>query len=324
MELPAEVEKLYKDYFDELYRKTGDPYSKEEITFDVYQHYLSNITNFIKKRHNSLDKYIEYLNDRTKDVHRNSSLDYKELKRFLFIGWNTEYLVRMNDNIQNVEFTRINNQWKPIQVYYSIYSLAESAAYAIFNQKMENHTKCLNVMSDYLINTNIEPWNYYFSGFNGNKKVVGTITPGNFPNGIVIPNSLKRDNVSETEVMALCIRAEHRHRIEEYKKPKNGGVYKYMYAPKPTSLLHFFYRLRIKSNYKNAEVFLARAPDLIITDFSKNLTSINILMNVLMEVLIAKRIGKDNLILLMAEFKKLYVNEAVVSRRAKYYANLIT
>jgi hypothetical protein len=307
--------------FDEsLYWATDIPEKADEVAFDIYENYLESTINLIKIRYRT--KFITAMVTYTKDIKPNTSLSIDYIKRFLFLGWNTECLVKINDAIPDVDLLRVNNQWKPIQVYYSIYSLCEAAYYSLTTQKLESHSKCLKAMSEYLSKKPFQPWSYTFTGYLGNTKKPRTIKPNNFSDGIVIPNSLKRKDISDEEVLACCLQAEHRNRIEDYKRSKKGTL-KYMYDPGNTSLLHFLYRLRIKSTYKNVGIFLARAPDRKISSFSKNLTSVCTYTNVLFEILIARRIGKKQMLEVMQEFAKKHKNTKPIADRLENYRILL-
>lgn len=303
--------------FDEsLYRITGRPENKEEIGFDVYENYLSNIIELIETTYKN--RFLLNAIKNTENMKQNTSISPDYLKRFLFLGWNTECLVRINDVRSDIELLRVNNQWKPIQVYYSIYSLCEASNYSLTLQKLESHSKCLRQMSEYFAKTSFRPWSCSFKGYSGNKRIPSTILPINFSQGINIPNSLKRQGITSEEALACCLKAEHNHRINDY-KPKKGQTLKYLYDPKNTSLLHFLYRLRIKSNYKDVGVFLANAPDEKIASFSKNLTSICSYTNALNEIIIARKIGKTSMLKIMNEFIKKHQNTTPIEKRLKIY-----
>lgn len=303
--------------FDEsLYRVTGRPEDNDEIAFDVYENYLSNIIEFIRTTYRN--NFFPYVIKETSDIKVNSLISTDYLKRFLFLGWNTECLVKINDIRSDIDLLRVNNQWKPIQVYYSIYSLCEATNYSLTLQKLESHSKCLRQMSEYFTKTPFKPWRCSFTGYSGNKKIKSTISPINFSENISIPNSLQRAGITSEEVLACCLRAEHKHRINDY-KPKKGQTLKYLYDPKNTSLLHFLYRLRRKSNYEDVGIFLANAPDEKIANFSENLTSICYYTNALNEIVILRRIGKPLMVKIMSEFVRKHQNTTPIEKRLNIY-----
>ena len=312
------------DWTKSFYRITGHPERPDELRFDVYEYYLENWVDFINQKYKNFDNYIKFVIDKTRTVQGRKNIDTSYLKRFLFIGWNTEYLLSYNDKGANTDILRINNQWKPIQAYYSVYSLAESAIYCL-DSKTENHSICLKKISEYLVNKNglksLEPWTFAFTGYHGNKNVPRTINPINFPPRLTIPNALKRIKISPIESIACCLQAEHCNKIDEWKKPK-GGVYKYKYNPGLTTIFHFLYRLRIKSNYKDAELFMVEAPDEKIKTFSNNLTFLVASTNALLEILIIRKLGKKKFLELTETFLKKNKGAQIGKRLDYYKANL--
>lgn len=312
------------NWIKSFYKVTGYPEDPNEIRFDVYEYYLENWVSFIKQKYNEFDDFVKFVVNKTKRIQGKKDIDSRYLKRFLYIGWNTEFLLSYNDTNFDTEILRISNQWKPIQAYYSVYSLAEAAIYCL-DSKAESHSSCLKRISEYLVRKSnikdIKPWGLAFEGYKGNKRVSRTISPINFPPGLSIPNALKRKNVSPLESIACCLRAEHRNRIDEWERPK-GAVYKYKYDPGLTTFLHFLYRLRIKSNYKDVELFMVNAPDNKIKSFSDNLSFLVKFTNGLLEMLIIRRYGKKGFIKLAGNF--LEKNEdAHIKERVKYYQNYI-
>ena len=310
------------DFGESLYRVTGKPLLGEEIAFDVYANYLNNWVSFIESRYKNYDYFIYDALAKTTKIQGNRGLDIEYIRRFLYLGWNTEDLVSVNDkNISSSDIIRVNNQWKPIQVYYSIYSLSEAAAYSLVNVKTESHSKCLNNVSLFLKKINIPPWNMGFTGYLGNRKITTSISPINFTPTIRIPNSLTRVSANAEEIIACCLRAEHRNRIREHERAKNE-CFKYLYDPGFTTIFHFLYRLRIKSNYKEVEIFLSDAPENLITSFSENLTKINRYTNTLLEILIFKKIGRNKLIQLMGEFIDKFNKKSIIGARMAKYSKL--
>jgi hypothetical protein len=216
------------DFGQSLYWVTDVPEGEEEVAFDVYENYLESIVSLIREKYE--DKFISSIATDTSKIKAGTLLSIDYIKRFLFLGWNTECLVKINDSLPDIELLRVNNQWKPIQVYYSIYSLCESTNYALTSQKKESHSGCLKSMSEYLSKHSFHPWSYAFNGYLGNSKTSRTITPINFSHNLIVPNSLKRQNISSEEVIACCLQAEHRNRIDDY-RPQKKGPYKYITFP---------------------------------------------------------------------------------------------
>ena len=134
-------------------------------------------------------------------------------------------------------------------------------------------------------------------------------------------------------MISTCIQAEHRNRIEDFepkrltdkqREKREKKLLKKDYSPGHTTILNFLYRLRIKSNYKDAEIFITDSPDEYIKKFSDNLASITNATLLLFEIIVIRRWGKENFVRLAqgylksARFKKEY-GAAPLERRLKIY-----
>lgn len=300
-----------------FYKEADIPIEESEITFDVYQRYLENYTKYIKKKFKSQTALANNVLIQTNKIQSNKNLNIEFIKKFLFIGWNTECLIRLNDEQSSIEIIRVNNQWKPIQAYYSIYSISEARLYAL-GRSGGSHSSCLSNISSFFVQMkNLDPWSFSFTGFKGNSKIISNFAFINFPKDIIPAHPLS-DISQPVESIACCIRAEHRKRIDEHKKGKRDR-FKYLYDPGYTSFFHFLYRLRIKSNYKNAEIFLAEAPNEKIEAFSKNLSFICEQTNTVLETIILRKIGRNALIDLMDEFSSTNDLVDVITKRKNMF-----
>lgn len=303
------------------YKVEDKPTSDKELKFEVYQRYLENWVAEIKTQYSYDENLIKTIANETKSLQGNPKLDLDYIKRFLFIGWNSETLAELNGRYKNIHLLRISNQWKPIQIYYSVYSLAEAALYAL-DKKAGSHTSCLNNMSNFLVRTPIKPWNFGFSGYIGNSKTARTIQPVNLPRNVRIANPLEL-NPKPIESIGCCLQAEHRNRIEEYNPSRTGGPYKYLFNPGNTTILHFLYRLRKKTNYVDSEIFLAEASEDKIKAFSSNLSFICNFTNMIFEILIIRKIKKSVLMSIMNEFLHMNDFASKIKYRKKLYAKFI-
>lgn len=302
-----------------LYKITGHPQSDDEFGFDVYQRYLNNLLKYVLTKYPTPNDLILAVKQNAQNLKQNNTLDLNYIQRMLIIAWNTEFLLFYNDKTKDTELLRVNNQWKPIQSYYSVYSLAEATLYCI-DKKVGNHTQCLKKISEIFSENSsfkkLTPWSFSFIGYKGNFKQKGTIRPVNFPDNITIPNSLKENELKPIESIACCLKAEHNNRIYEWKKPKNTNVFKYLHDPSYTTIFHFLYRLRIKSNYKNAELFMVEAPEIKIKSFSDCLSFVVYVTNLVLENIIISKIGMASFETIVNKFNN--SNAPIFLRMNKY------
>lgn len=306
------------------YGHTGIPFTDTEIKFDVYQYYLKSFRVFIQTQFSTEEDIV--LSALGLRLARLSSYDVGVIKRFLFIGWNTEYLCNLN-NDRETEILKINNHWKPIQSYYAVYSIGEALAHCIDGYNPESHTACIRKLNVYLVeHVKIEPWSFAYKGTRrkGFEQV-------NFPAGIKPVSALKRSAVQPLEMLATCLKAEHDNLIEGYdpkpltKAQKKAGMKRKLkkdHDPGYTTVLDFLYRLRIKSNYKDAEIFIAQAPDHLIKGFSDNLSFMVNATALLFESIIALRIGFENLEKIMNEYRQIAPGAENLDRRLSIYSKV--
>jgi hypothetical protein len=211
------------------------------------------------------------------------------LKRFLSIAWSTELVATINDK-QHPILLRVNNHWKPIQAYYAIYSLGEAVVYALENSSPESHAGCLTRLNNILVSSiKVLPWGLAYSG---------TTRLGFSSHNFQVPtptiSPLQRRSIDNSSMIATILKEEHRHRIEDWEPPRRQGKklkLKKDYDPGYTTIFNFLYRLRIKSNYKESEVFVVDAPDEKIKSFNGNLSAIINNTAILLEIILIKRLG---------------------------------
>lgn len=124
----------------------------------------------------------------------------------------------------------------------------------IDGNKLDGHIKALRKISEYFVRQGFAPWCLSFCGCLGKDKEQARAN--HFPAGLQIPHSLSRTGIQPIQMVAKCLRAEHANRVDDFFE-KGKGLYKYNFDPGHTTILHFMYRLRIKSNYKDVEIFFS-------------------------------------------------------------------
>lgn len=294
------------------------PRTDNEIKFETYRYYLHCIESCMRAQYGDWERFVKFLNERTKTMQGFANPDRDWVARFLKIAWNTEYL--LFEGPDDPELIRMNNQWKPIQAYYALYSCAEAAGYLIDGNKPDGHIKALRKISEYFVRQGFAPWCLSFCGCLGKDKELARAN--HFPADLQIPHNLSRTGIQPIQMVAKCLRAEHANRVDDLFE-KGKGLYKYNFDPGHTTILHFMYRLRIKSNYKDVEIFLAQAPEKHIVGFNK---SINVIVGwsmSYMEILIARKCKKRFLLELAGEYLALNKNAKHLKTRMDKYKALV-
>jgi hypothetical protein len=237
----------------------------DAIRFETYRNYLFRFSEHTQDTHTNWRKFAVACADTTQRLRPIDQPDLNYLRRFLGIAWNTETLI--HERPTDIELIRINNAWLPVQAYYAVYTASEVIAYAIDGMYAGSHQKALRKTTDFLVKLRMTPWNLAYSGSCGRDQ--RQHKPKNFARGTVPAHNLSGTSASHQDVIATCLKAEHQNRINDgYKGSKK---FKYQYDPGYTGLLHFLYRLRIRSNYRGVELFIIEGSDTDICSFSDSL-----------------------------------------------------
>jgi hypothetical protein len=252
--------------------------------------------------------------ERTKSLQGMPSADEQWLQRFLKIAWNTEFLLSVGAD--DAELLRINNQWTPIQCYYAVYAGAEAAGYALDGSHPDGHQKALNKCSEYFRKSGLSPWNKFVVGARGRDGTTTKLT--NFPANTRIPHNLERAQVQPVEMIARCLTSEHSHRIDDFWKP-GCGIRKYAFEPSATGLLHFLYRLRVKSNYHEVDIFVSEAPEKNVKEFAQALGFICFRTLLYFEIIVLRKCKKKRLLEIGADYLKMNPKANRIEKRLAFY-----
>jgi len=302
------------------YKKTGFPSEEAEYKFETYRYYIQCFVEMINTLYPNDQALVEEIYHETKHLQGFKEYDRNWVARFLKNAWNTEFVLNIN-MVDDPELARINNQWLPIQTYYSVYSAGEAVSYLLDGNKAGSHRACLRKLNNFLVKLDIVPWNLMYKGPIGKKS--DQHLPINIPPNINVPHNLARRGISSIQMVCKCLKAEHKKRVnDEFKKVK--GRFKYAFDPGYTSLLNFLYRLRLKSNYEEIDVFLAQAPDNIIMEFGKNMASLSLKTLILFEIITMKKIGKTDFNSIVDEYLVVNQNASALQTRREFYSALIS
>ncbi|MCK4817536.1 hypothetical protein KA005_17340 [bacterium] len=293
------------------------PENETKIKFETYRFYLQCICEYLHQEYDSWTNFGERCLEATKRLREMPCFDDGWIKRFMKIAWNTEYLLSMGSD--DPELMRINNQWTPIQSYYTVYACSEALAYVLDGQKADSHHKALRKVTAYFLRSGLSPWNKAFQGARG--KTRNGHFPVNFSSQLVIPSNLARHDVTPLQMIAKCLKAEHSHRIDDLWGGRKSGIYKYRFDPGYTGLLHFLYRLRIKSNYKEVDIFISEAPEENIRSFSRSIESFCFWTLLYMELILIRKCTKRYVISLAEDHPRLNSRADRLQKRVEFYQN---
>ena len=164
------------------------------------------------------------------------------------------------------------------------------------------------------------PWSLVASGARGKSGQEHKMV--NLPLCTTIPNNLQRQDVDPLGMVARCLRAEHGHRVDDLWKRGESGCHKYQFNPGATGLLHFLYRLRLKANYRDVEIFLADAEDWEISEFAQHLCFLTKLALINLEVITVRKIRKSTLLDLAKEYLGRNTLATELAKRVEMYEQI--
>lgn len=299
----------------------ADSSSRAAKGFRTYLNYLSAVRNLFRETFGSFGSYCEQCLAETRKLQGDRRLDRERIRRFFRLAWNTEHLLH-ESGTEDAEIQRLNNHWAPVQAYYAAYCAAEAAAYALDGSPANSHAKTLRKVTEYIRRLSLPPWNLVCCGALGEDR--SGIALEGVPPGTEIPNNLQLINVDPAGMIARCVSAEHKRRIDDnWTSRKRSGCFKYQFDPGPTGLLHFLYRLRIKANYREVDVFLAGATEREVMDFGRRLRFLVVLALIFSEVIVIRRVRKRTMLTFANEYLDKNPAANVLGRRAKMYDQLL-
>lgn len=249
-------------------------------------------------------------------IKRKQNIDRQQLGRSLRNAWFTE--VQLNIPSEFPDFLSYSIHWAPIQSYYATYHVLRSYYLASNRDVGRAHATTLKTIGE-VIHQRPQlfpyPWRVYCTG----NPEVSLPQLVNLPAGTSIskisPLSLSH-NVSSWDSFAMFLKTTRQRQldvdVEEWKRKQKAkrlrpGVKQALVAslPRATTLFDCLYRLRIRSNYVDADSFLLgvyESEDA--SDFHKALTRICWSTLLILEILIARHVGKQAFGTIVTEFLK--------------------
>ena len=249
---------------------------EEERTrrFQVHKNYVGGVAQFIRAEYGSRSVgRIETLTQAQKHFPsfrriKRRPVDQDRLEQFLTLSWASELqfrLARLSDPV----LLRYSNAWAPIHAYYAVYMSAQAWFLTIGSHELvDNHTGSLNTLSNQVSQRGLfpAPWNVTCSGC----PHIDEITFSNLPVGVnpeshfelLAAPSLQDFWPRYCKLLETTRKRRLDRNIDEWKRKerrKNTWAHeKRAIASRllPTTLFDFFWRLRVRSNYRDVRSFL--------------------------------------------------------------------
>jgi len=187
--------------------------------------------------------------------------------------------------------------WLPVQTYYSIYS-ALVAALLSHGQMAETHAKALNCYSEQFRRKMPYPLNCSCKGVGDDIAYDGfQLAPNKDYSTLKRP----RDEKDAHDLLGTALRTTRgrliKMKCDSWKKQEKRKLIRSAkrreigMAETPTTILHFLYRLRLRSNYGDTDLFVSGSTESERIDFAKSYVTVTDYTLGALEVLVEKRLG---------------------------------
>jgi len=307
-----------------LIKISGRREDADEIkSFKTYSNYLQSVKNFIISEYGDAPKCFESINckllakDSFSKIQTNSNLDIEKLKKLLFNSWHTELVFNLPFSF-DPSFTQYSNHWAPIQAYYSIF-LSIRAFFISSNIICEKtHNTTLAKISNIIRERDLfmSPWNAYCKGLkqlknvsyeniSGEIKEISNLSTPRLEDfwswyGMLLRTTRDRQHKGRREEILHRWKTRNGKRRKRLPKNRTDKIEKRMHA---TTFFDGMYRLRIRSNYEDADSFiLGTMTSEEAETFYKSIYMILGTTLFIFENLIAKYIGKEKFVDILNDF----------------------
>jgi hypothetical protein len=254
--------------------RTVDP--DAQVRFQTYRHYLVNIQYFIwdaygvgAKAYPSLTS-VQTSNAAFTRIQRRTltSKEVRSVQRSLRMAWAHETSLRLRRQ-QPTDVLHVLLHLALPEAYYALYHATQAYMTAARMPVPVEHIKTQNVLSTRIASGGPfpPPWNTLYIG--DPRAASHLCTFQGLPQGTVLGsvNQLSTPTLAQFyDLHAMCLKStrqafgekhgiDHKRRLGLKRLP-NGFAGRHYAATSPTSLFHFMYRLRLRSNYRDADAFL--------------------------------------------------------------------
>jgi len=252
-----------------IFFKSPFPPRKVRNKFITYKNYSAGLHYLLDLMYPDYSKLVNKLK---KNVHPKKQENLQRIRSLLLNSWNSELLLNFPGLLKN-DSLKFSNHWAPVQSYYSIYLALRALILAKgISSAKEGHNKTLRVtVYNFIQGEKIFPlpWKVLYSN-RGFQNLPQNISPSTI-NSLENPYHFINDEKKLWDSFCLFLRTTYDRMIENKcqrwkdNNPINGRRRKRLppgqrkkiaNGSRPSSIFDYFYRLRIRSNYKDADIFL--------------------------------------------------------------------
>lgn len=262
----------------------------------------------------TLDKIINELSDINywKKINKAKNFDYNKTKQCLLNSWSTECLLVYNNTFKNRDFAPYTLHWAFPQAYYSVF-MSILAFYSSVGYSQTSHVNVSKQLG-VLIFQNKFPASISFYAKGGlNNILCVNLVPNDSEPSIKLELS---DPCSVDKQISQLLKSTREIQLKDQKDSMKNviktqkGKSKQNFSTEDwlkvsdsvgyTTLYHFLYRKRLKSNYRDIQVFFH--PDIDSANILQILTNLVHVLNLISEFYIFKSVGKKIYESLINEF----------------------
>lgn len=295
--------------------------SREEIDqqnrFAVYYHYLISLSKHLEaKGHLDVERFSNLARTNAfQKVQGRKDPDLAKTGRLLRNAWFTETQIWMA--AQSSDYLSYANHWLGIQAYYSVYLGLRALFVSMKEEVGSTHSQNLKAIAKLIEHRPLlfpEPWRVLCEGNPESK-------PGfkNLPSGTKVNREISAlsnpGRIPFYDYFGKFLSTTRRKAIErkceewkaQNKRKRVSSKFKKETIDKmvPTSLFDCLFRLRVRSNYEDADSFLLAAEnDEAAKEFNHSFRAVVWHTLFLLEMLIARHISKSNYEALVQSFTK--------------------
>jgi hypothetical protein len=207
---------------------------------------------------------------------RNTSLttdDEKIIQKCLFNAWNTELVLRLPSYITK-DLVKYSNHWAPVQAYYAIYLCLQAYFRSSKDPNVDTHASALRTIASQLRQRKLllPFWSVICHGTPPHSVHYKNLPPDKSVGKISTLSNVRQADFWDWYGMALRTTRERqlKNKLAEkavqlkYRTPKGTARRSFTAEMKeevcttmpPTTVFDFLYRLRIRSNYEDADAFV--------------------------------------------------------------------
>ena len=280
---------------------------EQELRFRTYFNYLKVTSDFIESEYPSPTILLSNMvNSKPfNNIQGNRYNDLERIGELMRNAWFTE--IQMELSSQYREFSSYSNHWLPVQAYYSVYLLLRSLFMSYSYNVNREHASNLRAISEDIVKRSKLypiPWSVVCVG----SPEARNSQFKNLPKGVVVtsvsPLSAPH-RVDFWDSYAMFLRTtrfrQYKKQCDDWKRQHNkkriNSKIKQQFIENmaPTSLFHCLYRLRLRSNYSDADSFLLSVHGTPESgEFHSSVRNICWHTLIILETLITRYIGKNN------------------------------